>query len=519
MASRANAATGLGEASHHRFAVNTIANGASLVLSIAVGFWYTPYMIRHLGVAVYGLVPLSNSITNYLTILTAAVCTTVARYITVDIAKGDVESANRHFNTFLVIAIWIAAVLELLAVGFSFLLPKFFNIPAGQERAAQVLFLSVTVAFLLSTVANTFQSAIWVSNRFEIRSLIESGAILIRVGLVVLLFNLWAPSLWQLSIALPLTALYTLAGDVIACRKLVPSLRVRLSDFDRKELPALWNTSRWMLVSQVGGVLFFNLDLVLANTLLGPVEAGRYAPLIQWVFLLRTLGMTISVVLSPPIVVRYAQGDTDGLLRVLRQASKFLGLIVGLPAFLLCGFAGPLLGTWLGPSFQDLAPLTWWLVLPLCVEASQLHVSAVWIAADKLRVISLQTVACGVAYIVLAVLLVREFHWGLYGISVASAAASLLRNGILSPLYTAALAHLPRWNLAFYPWRTLLSTFAFAALTAMASVRMAAGSWFKLGLAAAPVSLVYCLVTYFALLNGEERLTLRRIIFSRRAEA
>src|SRR5580658_2800175 len=190
MASQANAATGLGEASHHRFAINTIANSFSLILAIAVGFWYTPYMIRHLGVAVYGLVPLANSITNYLTIITAAVCTTVARYITVDMAKGDIESANRHFNTFLVIAICVAAALLLLAVGFSYLLPDFFNIPAGQERAAQVLFLSVTAAFLLSTVANTFQSAIWVSNRFEIRSLIESGSILLRIGLVVLLFHL-----------------------------------------------------------------------------------------------------------------------------------------------------------------------------------------------------------------------------------------------------------------------------------------------------------------------------------------
>ena len=518
MASQANDATGLGEASHHRFAINTITNSGSLVLSIAVGFWYTPYMIRHLGVAVYGLIPLSSSITNYLTIITAAVCTTVARYITVDIARGDIESANRHFNTFLVIATGVATALMLLAVGFSYLLPEFFNIPAGQEWAAQVLFLSVTAAFLLSTVANTFQSAIWVSNRFEIRSLIESGAILIRVSLVVLLFHLWTPSLWQLSIAFPVTALYTAAGDVIACRKLVPSLRVRFSDFDRKELGALWNTSRWMLVSQVGGVLFFNLDLVLANTLLGPVEAGRYAPLIQWVFLLRTLGLSIALVLSPPLVVRHAQGDVEGLLRVLRQASKFLGLIVGLPATLMCGFAGPLLGTWLGPSFQDLAPLTWWLVLPLCVEASQLHLSAVWIAADKLRVISLQTVACGVAYIGLAVLLVRGFHWGLYGIAVASAVASLLRNGVLSPIYTATITHLPRWTLASYAWKALFGSFVFAALTAMAFVRMAAGSWSKLALAAAPVSLAYCAITYFALLNGEERRTLRRIIFARRAE-
>jgi len=510
---------GLGGASHRRFAINAVASSCSLALAIGVSFWYTPYMIRHLGVSVYGMVPLANSITNYLTIITAAVCTTVARYITVDLARGDVEAANRHFNTFLVIAVAVAALLFLLASGFSFLLPTFFNIPVGKERAAQVLFLSVSASFLMSTVANTFQAAIWVSNRFEVRNAIESGAMLIRVGLVVVLFRLWTPGLWQVSIALPLTALFTLGGDVMTCRKLVPCLRLRLSCFDRQVVPTVWNTSRWVLVGQLGGILLINIDLVLANTLLGSFAAGRYAPLLQWVTLLRTLGLTLAGILAPPIVVRYAQGDEDGLLRLLGQASKFLGLIVALPAGLMCGFARPLLGTWLGPSFQDLAHLTWWLVLPLCIEAAQYHFSSVWIAADRIRVISLLTVASGAAYVGFAILLTAKFHWGLYGIAVASALASILRNGVISPVYTATLTNRPRWSLAINAYKTLLSSLAFAAIAALSSASLVSRSWLRLGLVAVPVGIVCLAVTYLILLTPGERVTLLRIIRYRQAES
>ena len=49
----------IGASSHRRFALNVASGFGSLSLSLVLGMWYTPYMIRHLGVAVYGLVPLA----------------------------------------------------------------------------------------------------------------------------------------------------------------------------------------------------------------------------------------------------------------------------------------------------------------------------------------------------------------------------------------------------------------------------------------------------------------------------
>jgi hypothetical protein len=213
----------------------------------------------------------------------------VARYITMDLARGDHEGANRNFNTFLVIGLAMASVLLVLAVAFSFLLPFLFKIPAGMEVAARVVFLAVAFAFLISTISNTFESAIWVSNRFEIRSLIESSSLLLRVGLVVLFFYWWQPSLFLVAIAIPIPAFGALLANIAMCRKLAPSLRVRWSDFDRSRLPALWYTSRWLLIGQLGTVLFLNIDLVLANILLGPEAGGHYAPMVQWATLLRTV--------------------------------------------------------------------------------------------------------------------------------------------------------------------------------------------------------------------------------------
>src|ERR1041385_5868049 len=103
MASETTPAIAAGGSSHRRFAVNVAASLGSLVITLFVGLWYTPFMIKSLGIAVYGLVPLASSITNYLTVITGSVCAMVARYVTTDLARNDVLNANKHFNTFLIV--------------------------------------------------------------------------------------------------------------------------------------------------------------------------------------------------------------------------------------------------------------------------------------------------------------------------------------------------------------------------------------------------------------------------------
>jgi len=514
MTSEANPA-GPPAASHHRrFAVNVAASFGSLAASVVVGFWYTPFLIHSLGLAVYGLVPLANSITNYLTILTAAVCTTVARYITVDLARNDVDNANRHFNTFLLVNVIMAAGLFVLAFGFSFFLPVFFHIPAGQEHVARLVFLGVVVAFLISTIANPFQSSMWVTNRFEIRSLIEGSAVLVRAGLVLLTFHLWAPGLWQIAIIMPAVAFLILIADMATCRVLVPSLRLSPSYLDAGKLPDLWNTGQWLLVSQIGNLLFLNIDLILVNILLGPIASATYAPFLQWVVLLRTVMSLIANTLSPPIVVRYARQDIEGLLRLSGQAAKFLGLILALPAGLLIGFGKPMFGTWLGPQFAQLAPLTWLLILPLAVEASQYHLSAIVIAANKLRLPALVQIAFGIGNVGLAVLLAGPFHWGIYGVAAAGAFSSLMRFGLFSPLYTASLVEQPWWTLSRHTGTALAACAALAGAASLIAPFIRPGSWIRLGLGAAPVAITYIGIVYFFALNDEERLTLRKIVRS-----
>jgi membrane protein EpsK len=82
-----------------RFSVNLAANLGHLGLSIVVGVVYVPFLVRHLGPAAYGLIPLASTITSYMALITLGLNAAVGRSLTVALEQGNHEQANRIFNT------------------------------------------------------------------------------------------------------------------------------------------------------------------------------------------------------------------------------------------------------------------------------------------------------------------------------------------------------------------------------------------------------------------------------------
>ena len=137
---------------------NSVAASLSLLVTMVVGILYTPFMLRSLGPTVYGLVPLMSSVTSYFSALTISVCGIVARNLTAELARGDLDRASQQFNTFFRVGLMLAGALFACSLVFSVFLPLAFNIPADQVPATRILFISVSLAFLLSVVSTTFES-------------------------------------------------------------------------------------------------------------------------------------------------------------------------------------------------------------------------------------------------------------------------------------------------------------------------------------------------------------------------
>jgi len=494
-----------------RFAINLVSNIVKLGVTMLVGAWYVPFLVRQLGPAAYGMIPLASIITSYMTLITFGLDAAMSRTLTISLERKDYDHANAIFN----VAFWanlvIAILLAIPAVVAVANVQHIMRIPPGYETATRWLFAGTVIAFLLNQVKSPFGVSCFSLNRLDLANVVLVGETLTRVGLVAILFLVLGPRIEYVGAAILAGTIFSTVGAIWLWKVLTPGLHIRLRDFDWSLLKGLFSTGGWVIVSQVGVMLYMNIDLLLANRLFGPVESGRYAALLQLSAMLSTLGMTVGEIFAPTMYQMYARGDIDGLAVYLNRAIKFLGIVMALVIGLICGFSKPLLQLWLGPTFGSLAPLLCLMAIHQSLNLATYPLYAVPLAANRVKVPGLVTLAVGVFNLALALFLAKVLGWGLYGLAGAGAISLTLRRFVFTPLYVAAVLHQP-----YRTYYRRVVPIIVATLSTIALCRLVVSTWtisnrMELGMAATAVSLLFAAATCL-FLPPEERAALKDIV-------
>jgi len=414
---------------------NLLANIAYFLVSVGIGVLLVPYFISTLGVAAYGLIPLAASITGYVAIFVQSLNTVVTRFLTVDLQRGDYALANRTFNTAFVGLSALVLLMVPVVLVVAWFVPTIFDVPAGEEKGAVILFLGVSVAFLLSSWNGNFTVQLFAFNRLDLQNLVNLVSLLVQTGLIVPLFALRGPSLALVGGAYFAGAAAASVVSFILARRVCPHLRVSIQDFDRSRVRDLCGMGWWVVVNQIGTLLFHSVALIVVNLLFGATSAGQYAIPLQLVLLLQAVAGILSGVLMPTILSFYARGQTDTLIRITKSAVKLMGLSMALPIGLVCGLAPQILTVWVGPEFAVLAPLILLLTFHLSVNLAVLPLFSINVAYNRVRVPGAATLLLGVGNITLAVALPLLTGWGYYGVAAAGAIVLTLKNFFFTPWY------------------------------------------------------------------------------------
>jgi membrane protein EpsK len=488
-----------------RFAVNLGSNVANFGLSILVGLWITPYLIRHLGVAAYGLVPLAVTVTSYLGLFTTALNAAVGRFITLSLDQRDYAEANRIFST----SFWGTVAVLAALLGPVLWLPSqaryFLNVPAGYEQQFAWLLFSTIGMFFLTTLASAFGVATFCRNRFDLSNVVAIVSTVVRVAAILLLFNLCVPKVWHIGVAMLVSTAVGLALSVLVWRHLTPMLTVRLSAFSQPALKRLTGMGGWILINHMGSLLYMSVDLVVINKVLGVEACGRYSAVLLWSLMLRNLAGVVSGVFSPRIISLYGRQDTAGLVAYSRSAVKFVGLMIALPIGLVSGFAHPLLRLWLGPSFEPLAPLLMLMCLPLCVNLAVLPLFNIQMATNHVRLPGIMTCVMGLGSLGLAIFLAGSVGWGMYGVAAAGAIVLSLKNLIFTPIYAA---HILNRKFDAFLWEMLpimMATIAIAGASQLVTAVWDITGYFRLATAALGITAGYLTLAYLLILTHDER--------------
>lgn len=466
--------------------------------------WLTPFLISRLGVAVYGLVPLAISITQYFGLFTLAITATVSRFVAVNYAKDDYYECNRYYSTSLFTLGFFSIVLLIFALVISFFFANIFDVPKGYEFQSSILFLLVITSTIITAITSPFLVSTFIKHRFDLQNISKIVAKLLQATIIIACFYLLKPRLEYIGFSYLLMTLCILFFSVAFTKRLTPEFQLSNKYLSKSALKDMLGMGVWGTINQLGALLYLSVDMVIINLFLGSAKCGFYAPIVQWSVLLNLLCSAISGVLTPIFYELIGKEDIDQLTRQLQKSFRFMAALMLLPISLLCGFSRPLLDCWLGNNFAEFHLLMWILIAPASINMIVMPTFAVFRGKNRIKLPAIMTIIGGAANLVFSSILVNT-SLGIYGVAISTLICLLAKNIIFIPIYTAKILGRSKFTLYGPIVKSVLVFLVFSFLSYAISYRHDLSSYPRLILVSAIMALVYLPFSYFILLNKDDR--------------
>ncbi len=501
-----------------RFVLNILSNATYIGAQAALTLWMTPYLIGYLGMAAYGVIPLTQNLVSYTSVLTNALNTAVTRYLTIELEQRRVEAANKTFNTalFTILGLFLLLIPAILSMALAF--PNIFNLPPGSETDASWLFIMMAITFFISVAGGIFSVSTFVYSEFLKFNLVNIVSLLSRLCSIIVLFSLFSSRLWYAGVSALIAALISLFGYLVLWRKLTPELKIMKSAFDRTQLKEQLGMGGWVVVNTVGVMLLSRVDLIVVNAYYGATMTGGYASLTQFTVLMEYLVSAAGNVIRPVILIKYAQQDIQGLRKLCIQAVKMFGYALALPVGLLCGFSKPFLSLWLGPSFQYLSTLMIAILIHQALNYSVRPMLFIHTAYNKVRWPGIVTLLCGVGSLALGISFAIWNYWGVVGVALAVGLTWTIKNAIYMPIYTAHIMKLKWWSFMPSLAPSIIGALLVGTLSYSMTLINTPANWIVLAFSSSVVSIIYAIIVWSVGLNSEDRRLIIELLPLKRLE-
>lgn len=419
-----------------RLSINLIANILSYAIATVLSFYITPILVNHLGKEVYGFYGIANNFVNYITVISVALNSMAAKYITVEIVRGNEEKAKQYFTSIFFSNVVLCVILTPFLVLTVLNLSAIFSISDSYLFNVQILFAFVFGAMLLRFVTSIYGCATYASNRMDLRAYTEMAKSVLRLGLYVLVFTVFKPSIIYVGIVLFLLELFNSVVQIALSKKLIPNMVIDRAYNNLKLTKDTLKVGIWNSLNQLGDLLLSSSDLMASNILLGEVASGNVSIVKTMPTLISGVITAINGVFVPRVAHRYAEGDIKKLVSEVKNSQKIMGAIVTPIIVLLIIFGYDFYNLWVPGNDTNL------LMILSALDVSRMMIIGVtWpvsnlnIVMDRVKIPSVLVIASGVANIIGMVILVRFTQLGIYSILITTLVLTIAFYGFFIPMY------------------------------------------------------------------------------------
>jgi O-antigen/teichoic acid export membrane protein len=416
-----------------RIGRNILSNWSGLGVTMAVAFFMSPFLVRTLGDAQYGVWVLILSVTGYMGLLDAGLKVSVVKFVAALVAAGDDEALGSVISTALAIYVLLSGVLLAVAAGAGLVLDTWVEMPAGLGPVSQLVLLIASGTLSVTLLGSVFNGMFAGLQRYDISNAVAIAASVFGAGLIWLTVSQGYGIVGLGIVHLLIQSVTGLLLWRIALR-LRPQMRIGIAQVSLATVRKLYGYSLFVLLNSLAMLLLFRSGELIAGTLFGAAAITYFAiggMLVE--YLGRIIG-SMTQVLLPFASSQHARGDESGLRTAVLMSTRAC-LAIALPA--CAGFI--LLGTqfiarWMGPEYAAVSgPILTVLAVARLVWLAQSGAGNILLGGGRHRQLTLFTGATGIVGIACAVFAAERY--GLIGVAIGIAAAIVLFQGLLMPAF------------------------------------------------------------------------------------
>lgn len=404
---------------------NIGANWIVTLVTIAVTYWLTPFVLHALGHEGYGTWNLITSITGYLGLLALGVPMASVRYFAEHVAERDQRKLNAAIASCTGLYLTMGAVALVIGLGLFAFFNVTYNIPPAWRSDARTAFLLVILGAAAGFVASLPESIMAAHHDFVVRNFVLSGRLFVRLGLTLVLLSLKASLVFLALVQIACFA-FEFSVSWLVIRRRYPGLRMSLADFDWGMVRRIFSFSLYVLLLSVGVRLSFETDSLVIAAFMDVSHIPFYTIANTLVVYLMEFIIAIAAVVMPMATKLKTEGRSADLREIFLKWSKIamsLTLMVGLFLIVL----GPqFIGRWIDPSFEgpagevlQILMISGIVFLPVRGVAQP-----ILMGLGKPGIPTFAFLVAGVLNLGLSVLLVGPF--GLAGVAVGTAIPNIL---------------------------------------------------------------------------------------------
>jgi O-antigen/teichoic acid export membrane protein len=448
-----------------------------------------------------------------MTILTVAMTSMTARFVTLSLHRGDVEKASAYYSTSFFTNLIIAGFSMLISVLIMANLDRMIDIPPAILSDVRLLFIFMFMMFFFNVSMNTFSVPAFSVNRIDVTGLITIVSILARLSVIILAFVFFPPHVYFIGLSVLAYMLVSGTLNYVYSRRLLPALKISLAKFDLKMAYELASSGIWSSFNQLSSVLLTGFDLLIANILLGASAAGVLAVAKTAPMALQMLINVVPYAFNPHLTILFAKANRAEFVRELLYTLKVSALVTAIPIAGFIVLAPAFFRLWVPTvAGEELTLLSILTMGSMVASFGLMPLTFIFTITNKLKIASMSVFLSGILNLLIVLVLLRTTSLGLIAIAGVSSVLEALRFLVFVPLYAAHCLNIkPK---VLYP--SILKSLVYITLLIvsyfMISSVFAVASWLSLGFVALSLSVFGLFVGYVFMLDAQERARLRTMI-------